>query len=116
MVYASKYSDISKFKIFKITVISIVGKLKSSVISIVNIHICMFHNDKVNINKAQFILNCHNPIYLDASVFRRDEIKFTDFGENTNILYSLSDFRTADGTRNGEDYMTNYLKGRYGAL
>lgn len=76
----------------------------------------LFHNYEVNVNKAQFILNCLNPIYLDSSLFRRDEIKFTDFGDDTNILYSLSDFRTADGIRKGEDYMTNYLKGRYGAL
>ena len=53
---------------------------------------------------------------LSVLIDRRDEIKFTDFGENTNVLYSLSNFRTADWIRKGEDYMTNYLKGRYGAL
>ena len=33
-----------------------------------------------------------------------------------SIHYSLSDFRTADGVRKGEDYMNNYFVSRYGAI
>ena len=29
---------------------------------------------------------------------------------------ALSDFRTADGIRKGEDYMNNYFVSRYGAI
>lgn len=80
--------------------------------------ISIFHNDEININHAQLIFNSHNPIFLDASLFRRDEIKFVERDENTNrsIHYSLSDFKTSDGIRKGEDYMSNYFVNRYGAI
>lgn len=80
--------------------------------------ISIFHNDEINRNHAQLIFNTHNPIFLDASLFRRDEIKFVERDEKTNcsIHYSLSDFKTADGIRKGEDYMDNYFVNRYGAV
>lgn len=86
-------------------------------IALMNI-INIFHNDEININHAQLIFNTHNPIFLDATLFRRDEIKFVEREETTNnsILYSLSDFKTADGVRKGEDYMNNYFVSRYGAI
>ncbi len=80
--------------------------------------ISIFHNDEINKNHAQLIFNTHNPIFLDASLFRRDEIKFVERDNQTNnsTHYSLSDFKTADGVRKGEDYMTNYFVNRYGAI
>lgn len=80
--------------------------------------ISIFHNDEINKNHAQLVFNTHNPIFLDASLFRRDEIKFVERDENTNrsVHYSLSDFKTADGIRKGEDYMNNYFVNRYGAI
>ena len=80
--------------------------------------ISIFHNDDINKNHAQLIFNTHNPIFLNASLFRRDEIKFVERDENlnTSIQYSLSDFKTADGIRKGEDYMSNYFVSRYGAI
>ena len=85
-----------------------------ALMNIINI----FHNDEINKNHAQLIFNTHNPIFLDASLFRRDEIKFVERDDNTNESnhYSLSDFRTADGIRKGEDYMKNYFVSRYGAI
>ena len=82
--------------------------------NIVNI----FHNDNINKNQAQLIFNTHNPIFLNASLFRRDEIKFVERDDKTNNSrhYSLSDFKTADGIRKGEDYMNNYFVNRYGAI
>lgn len=78
----------------------------------------IFHNDEINKNHAQLIFNTHNPIFLNSDLFRRDEIKFVERDEKTNhsIHYSLSDFRTADGTRKGEDYMKNYFVSKYGAI
>jgi len=78
----------------------------------------IFHNDDINKNHAQLIFNTHNPIFLDASIFRRDEIKFVDRDEITNCSehYALSDFKTADGIRKGENYMNNYFVSRYGAI
>lgn len=85
-----------------------------ALMNIINI----FHNDDINKNGAQLVFNTHNPIFLDASLLRRDEIKFVERDEKTgnSIHYSLSDFRTADGVRKGEDYMNNYFVSRYGAI
>ena len=38
----------------------------------------VFHNDGINKNYAQLIFNTHNPIFLDSSLLRRDEIKFVE--------------------------------------
>ena len=45
-------------------------------------------------------------------------IKFVEREEETgnSIHYALSDFKTADGIRKGEDYMNNYFVNRYGAI
>lgn len=80
----------------------------------------MFHNDDVNILHAQLIFNTHNPIFLNANLLRRDEIKFVerDEGTHTSTLYSLSDFGTAgeNGVRKHEDYLRNYLGNQYGGI
>lgn len=87
-----------------------------ALMNIINI----FHNDEININKAQLIFNTHNPIFLNANLFRRDEIKFVERDDNTHISehYSLSDFKTygEKGVRKGEDYMKNYFVNQYGAI
>ncbi len=87
-----------------------------ALMSIINI----FHNDDININHAQLVFNTHNPIFLNPNVFRRDEIKFVDRNDDTNLstLYSLSDFGTTGikGVRKNEDYMKNYFIDRYGAI
>ncbi|MCL2814178.1 MAG: ATP-binding protein [Oscillospiraceae bacterium] len=87
-----------------------------ALMSIINI----FHNDDINVRNAQLIFNTHNPIFLNANLFRRDEIKFVERDENTNLstLYSLSDFGTSgkNGVRKNEDYMKNYFIERYGAI
>jgi hypothetical protein len=51
-------------------------------------------------------------------MLRRDEIKFVERDGTTgnSIHYALSDFKTADGVRKGEDYMNNYFISRYGAI
>lgn len=85
-----------------------------ALMNIINI----FHNDEINRNGAQLVFDTHNPIFLDASLLRRDEIKFVERNEETGNSehYALSDFRTADGVRKGEDYMNNYFVSRYGAI
>ena len=85
-----------------------------ALMNIINI----FHNDELNKKNAQLIFNTHNPIFLDASLLRRDEIKFVERDDSTgrSSLYALSDFRTAAGYRKGEDYMNNYFVSRYGAI
>lgn len=79
-----------------------------------------FHNDDLNTKKAQLIFNTHNPIFLNSNLFRRDEIKFVERNDETNlsIHYSLSDFGTSgkNGVRRHEDYMKNYFISQYGAI
>ena len=85
-----------------------------ALMNIINI----FHNDEINKHNSQLIFNTHNPIFLDASLLRRDEIKFVERDDITGYSthYALSDFKTADGIRKGEDYMNNYFVSRYGAI
>ena len=87
-----------------------------ALMNIVNI----FHNDDININRAQLIFNTHNPVFLNANLFRRDEIKFVERDDvtHTSTHYSLSDFGTTGekGARKGEDYMKKYFVDRYGAI
>lgn len=86
-------------------------------VALMNI-INVFHNDEINVNHAQLIFNTHNPVFLDADLFRRDEIKFVERDDSTgnSIHYSLADFKTASGVRKGESYMNNYFVDRYGAI
>ena len=85
-----------------------------ALMNIINI----FHNDDINVNHAQLIFNTHNPIFLNSSLLRRDEIKFVERDKTTgnSIQYALSDFKTAEGVRKGEDYMERYFINRYGAI
>ena len=85
-----------------------------ALMSIINI----FHNDDINTENAQLVFNTHNPIFLNSSLFRRDEIKFVERDKKTHnsVHYALSDFRTVDGIRKGESYMKNYFMDRYGAI
>lgn len=80
----------------------------------------IFHNDEINKKHAQLIFNTHNPIFLNANLFRRDEIKFVERDDDTHCSshYSLSDFGTSgkSGVRKNEDYMKNYFIDRYGAI
>ncbi len=87
-----------------------------ALMSIIN----LFHNDDINIHHAQLIFNTHNPIFLNANLLRRDEIKSVERDDNTHCSthYSLSDFGTAgkSGVRKNEDYMKNYFVDQYGAI
>lgn len=87
-----------------------------ALMNIVNI----FHNDEINMHHAQLIFNTHNPVFLNANLYRRDEIKFVERDEETHIStqYSLADFGTAgqNGVRKNEDYMKYYFVDRYGAI
>ena len=64
----------------------------------------LFHNNEINKKGAQLIFNTHNPIFLNNSLLRRDEIKFVEREETNSCHYSLSDFGTtgANGVRNTE--------------
>lgn len=97
----------------------VIDELDASIhpMAIMNI-INIFHNDEINKKSAQLIFNTHNPIFLNNTLLRRDEIKFVEKEENGSVHYSLSDFGTSgkNGVRNTEDYMKNYFINKYGAI
>jgi len=99
----------------------VIDELDSSInpmiiMSLINV----FHNDEINTKGAQLIFNTHNPIFLNKNLLRRDEIKFVEKDNISNVseLYSLSDFGTSgkNGVRNTSDYMKNYYINKYGAI
>ena len=66
----------------------------------------------------QLIFTTHDCSLLDAELFRRDQIWFTEKDESeATDLYSLWDFKLQHfKIRKNENFRTGYLKGRYGAV
>jgi hypothetical protein len=61
----------------------------------------------------QFIFTTHDCSLLDAELFRRDQVWFTEKNKsNATDLYSLWDIKP----RKEENYRKGYLSGRYGAI
>jgi uncharacterized protein len=76
----------------------------------------IFNSKELNPRNAQLIFNTHDTNLLNAGIFRRDQIWFTEknrYGEVS--LYSLSDFKS-DEVRKEDNYEKNYIQGKYGAI
>jgi predicted ATPase len=75
--------------------------------------VCMFHNPELNPHGAQLLFTTHDTSLLDRTVFRRDQIWFTEKDrDQATRLYPLSDF----SPRETEAWEKGYLIGRYGAV
>lgn len=73
----------------------------------------LFHNPEINKKNAQLIFNTHDTSLLDQTLFRRDQIWFTEKdGAGASHLYSLLEY----SPRKGESLAKGYLQGRYGAI
>jgi hypothetical protein len=73
----------------------------------------LFNTPSSNPKGAQVIFNTHDTNLLSSGVLRRDQIWFTEKGNDaTSHLYPLSDFRP----RRQENLQNGYLQGRYGAI
>lgn len=72
----------------------------------------MLHDANINQKHAQLIFATHDTTLLDANIFRRDQIWFTEKYESATKLYSLYDFQP----REDESLQKGYLLGRYGAI
>jgi hypothetical protein len=73
----------------------------------------LFHNPELNKKNAQLIFNTHDTSLLDHTLFRRDQIWFTEKdGAGASHLYSLLEY----SPRKGESLAKGYLQGRYGAI
>ena len=63
--------------------------------------------------QAQLIFTTHNPLLLDQTLLRRDQIWFTEKDqEGATRLYPLTDFKP----RKDESLVKGYLAGRYGGI
>lgn len=79
----------------------------------------MFHSEEVNPKDAQLIFATHDTNLLGCDCFRRDQIWFAEKNKKEETdLYSLVEFRNAEGTkvRNDRNYEKDYIEGRYGAI
>lgn len=73
----------------------------------------LFNNPETNPNGAQLIFTTHDTSLLDLTVFRRDQIWFTEKDKSgASDLYSLQDY----SPRKGEAIQKGYLTGRYGGI
>lgn len=62
---------------------------------------------------AQILFTTHNPLLLDLSLIRRDQVWFAEKDdEGSTHLYPLSNFKP----RKDESLVRGYLSGRYGAV
>jgi AAA15 family ATPase/GTPase len=74
----------------------------------------LFHNKITNPHNAQLVFNTHDTNLLDADIFRRDQIWFTEkdrYGAAT--LFSLAEIK---GVRKDDKLEKNYIQGKYGAI
>lgn len=75
--------------------------------------ITLFHTPELNPNGAQLIFSTHDTSLLDHTLFRRDQIWFTEKdADQATRLYPLTDF----SPRKQEAWERGYLAGRYGAV
>jgi len=73
----------------------------------------LFFSAKENPKGAQIIFTTHNPLLLDPTLLRRDQVWFTEKDDDGSAhLYPLTDYQP----RKGESLARGYLAGRYGAV
>jgi AAA15 family ATPase/GTPase len=74
----------------------------------------VFHDSQLNPKGAQLVFATHDFSLLSGSLFRRDQVWFTEKNESgATDLYSLHDIK---GVRDDEPFEKGYLRGRYGAI
>ena len=81
---------------------------------LVNYIVSLFNNPVINKNGAQLIFNTHDTNLLSLTIFRRDQIWFTEknYKNGSTDLYPLDEFPV----RKNENIQKGYLNGRYGAI
>lgn len=78
----------------------------------------LFQDPEINDKGAQLIFTTHDSSLMDQTLFRRDQIWFTEKNAGgATELFSLYDFKTDEGRpRVNEAFERRYLAGRYGAV
>lgn len=68
---------------------------------------------KNNPNGAQIVFTTHNPVFLDQTLLRRDQVWFTEKDDSgATTLYPLSDYKERENAALGK----RYLAGVYGGI
>jgi AAA15 family ATPase/GTPase len=81
---------------------------------LVQLLISMFHNPKINKKNAQLIFTTHDTNLMDSSIFRKDQVWFTEKNEQgVTELFSLQDFPEV---REDTKFDKWYLAGKFGAI
>jgi len=63
--------------------------------------------------RSQLLFTTHNPLLLDSTLLRRDQVWFADKNtEGESFLYPLTDYKP----RVDESLLRGYMSGRYGAI
>ena len=76
----------------------------------------LFNDPAINKNGAQLVITSQNSIFLQSELLRKDQLWFVEKDAfEASHLYSLADFKS-EKVRKSENYETNYLKGKYGAI
>lgn len=91
--------------------ILIIDEISASLHSLLIRHLVQLYG-KSNKKNAQLIFTTHDTTQLDHSLFRRDQIWFTEkISEGASNLYPLTSYKP----RKEESLQRGYLAGRYGA-
>lgn len=73
----------------------------------------LFNSNETNPHNAQLIFMTHDTNLLSNTIFRRDQIWFTEKNrQGATDLYSLVEYNV----KNEDSFESDYIKGRYGAI
>jgi uncharacterized protein len=76
----------------------------------------LFNNPEFNCHGAQLVATTHNTSLLKSDRLRKDQVWFVEKDNHEAAhLYSLAEFKSTE-VRSNENYETNYLRGKYGAI
>jgi AAA15 family ATPase/GTPase len=90
----------------------VVDELETCLHPLLVIEIIKLFSGKLNTKGAQLIFTAHNPLFMDETLLRRDQIWLTEKEQGATRLYPLADY----APRKGEALMKGYLNGRYGGI
>jgi uncharacterized protein len=97
----------------------IIDELDSSLHPLLVQKIVQLFHENTNVPASQLIFTTHDTTLLDSSIFRRDQVWFTEKDQyQASVLYSLHDYKIENTKKVREDevYAKNYLIGKYGAI
>jgi uncharacterized protein len=97
----------------------IIDELDSSLHPLLVQKIVQLFHENTDVPAGQLIFTTHDTTLLDSSIFRRDQVWFTEKDQyQASVLYSLYDYKAESTKKVREDevYAKNYLIGKYGAI